>query len=73
MDSVQYWKQRFDKRPQATDPSRAEQEVIKEAIAIAETKVDGVGVDAQIVVSIEIADALAIALAQALAEVFCDK
>ena len=73
MDSVQYWKQRFDKRPQATDPSRAEQEVIKEAIAIAETKVDGVGLDAQTVISVEIAEALAISLAQALTEVFCDK
>ena len=30
------------------------------------------GVDAQLVVSVEVAKALAVALAQAMAEVFCD-
>ena len=72
MDSVQYWKQRFDKRQQAIDSSRAEQEVIREAIAVAEANLDGVGQAVETDVAIEIADALAIALAQAMAEVFCD-
>ena len=42
------------------------------AIANAEANVEGEGVDAQNVVAVEVAEALAIALAQALAEVFCE-
>ena len=53
--------------------SCAEQEVIRKAIAKASASVDGVGVDAESVVVEEIAQALAIALAQAVAEVFCDQ
>lgn len=56
---------------QLTLPSGAEQEVVKKAIAKASSTVIGVGSAAQTVISVEIAEALAIALAEAMAEVFC--